>query len=477
MRRRRRRCATARSFASRALERVADVSSRWIAAELVGLALAAAAFAVPSAASAQAASVVPGETLRIDLATALRLADERNLDVAIFLARVDAASARLAQARLAAVPTARAGASEDRHEGNIQETSGQVVDVDRVSRFTGVGATVGIDVAEAIFRPLVARQNRAAALAAADANRHRVLVQVASAYLRFLQARAESAIVAQALGRAEDLARLTADYAESGEGLPSDAEMAAVQPLLLQQRAALTAERLAAAEAELARLLHLPVDVQLEPLEGDLPRLAIFTGEENVDELAARALDGRPEAEQADALVAAAEGDLDSERYGMFIPNVSLNYSTGNFGGAPGSNVMNTGHRDDLALSLYWELTGFGFGQRARADEKRAQLLEAGLQRERLRDAIVAEVREEHARVRSFGRQLELAAAAIEHATQAYALNRTRIFDQQGLPLEALAAMQTLANAELAVLDVLAGYDLAQLRLHTALGNPIDGAL
>jgi outer membrane protein TolC len=95
----------------------------------------------------------------------------------------------------------------------------------------------------------------------------------------------------------------------------------------------------------------------------------------------------------------------------------------------------------------------------------------------RLRDAIAAEVREERARVRSFGRQLELAASAIAHAEQAYTLNRTRIFDQEGLPLEALSAMQTLAMAELTALDALIGYDLAQLRLHTALGSPVDGAL
>lgn len=435
---------------------------------------AVAGLVVSAGAAAQPAA---GDTLAIDLATALRLADERNLDVAIFLTRVNAASARLTQARLAAVPNLRVGSQYDRHEGNIQEIAGDVIDVDRVARFTGATAEVGIDVADAIFRPLAARQNRAAAVAAADTNRHRVLLQVATAYLRVLHAQAENELVGRALSRAEDLARLTADYAEAGEGLASDAELAAVQPLLLEQRRAAAAERLAVAEAELARLLHLERTVRLEPLEPEPPRLAIFSGGESIDELVARALDGRPEAEQAEALVAAAENDLDAERYGLFIPNVSLSYSSGQFGGAPGSSVRNTGHRDDLALSVYWDLSGFVFGQRARADEKRALVREADLQREQLRDAIIAEVRQEDARVRSFARQLELAAAAIERAGQAYELNRTRIFDQEGLPLEALAAMQTLATAELAALDALVAYDLAQIRLHTALGSPLAGAL
>ena len=44
----------------------------------------------------------------------------------------------------------------------------------------------------------------------------------------------------------------------------------------------------------------------------------------------------------------------------------------------------------------------------------------------------------------------------------------------QGLPLEAFQAMQLLATAELTQLDTQVGYSLAQLRLHTAIGNPVE---
>jgi hypothetical protein len=62
----------------------------------------------------------------------------------------------------------------------------------------------------------------------------------------------------------------------------------------------------------------------------------------------------------------------------------------------------------------------------------------------------------------------------VQHAADAYERNRERIYDQQGLPLEAQAAMQALATAELARIDAIVGYDLAQIRLHTALGNPLE---
>jgi len=418
-----------------------------------------------------------GNVLKIDLPTAIRLADERNLDVAIYLARVSAADARLTQARLTAVPSIRVSATQDRHDGPIQETGGNVLDVERISQFSGVTAGVGIDIADAIFLPLVARQNRAAVMAASAANRQQVMMQVAAAYVRLVQARTEASVVQRALARATDLAALTADYAESGEGLPSDAEMAAVQPVLWEQRGAAAEERIAALNAELVKLLHLESNVELDPVEIEPPSVDIFTGTEDVADLVASAQVGRPESEQADALLAAAEGDLSAQRYGWFVPSVSFNWSSGEFGGAPGSSIPGTDNRQDRSLTLYWQFDGLGFGQRARIEEKRAQLQELALQRDKLRDAIAAEVRESHARVVSLKRQVELADVAVAHAQRAYELNRTRIFDQQGLPLEALAAMQALANAELGALDARAGLVVAQLRLHTVLGNPLTGAL
>ena len=414
------------------------------------------------------------ETLRIDLPTALRLADERNLDVAIYYERVAAASAALTQARLLAVPTIRVGSSYDRHEGTIQETSGLVVDADRASRFVGVGAGVGIDIADAIFQPLAARQSLEAVRASADANRHQVLVEVATAYLRLLQAHAEAGVIDGALERATDLATLTGSYAEAGEGLLADAQMAAVQPLLWQQRQLAANENIEAATAAVTQLLHLEIGVTIEPTEDAIPTLELFPVDGDLQTLIARALDGRPEREQLDALVASAEEDLKAQRYGIFIPSVSVNYQSGDFGGGPGSDIANTDHRDDLTLQLYWQLEGFGFGHRARVEAKQAQLRAIGLERDKLHDAIVAEVRSAFASTRSRRSQLPLADDAVARASEAYALHRERIYDQQGLPLEALAAMLSFANAELARIDAVVSYDLAQIRLHTALGNPLE---
>ena len=215
------------------------------------------------------------EPLKIDFGTALRLADERNLDVAIYYERVAAASSQLAQARLLAVPTIRVGSNYDKHHGTIQETSGVIDDVERVSQFTGATASLAVDIANAVFAPLAARQSLDAVRASADANRHQVLVSVAAGYLRLLQARAEARVVDAALERANDLAALTASYAQTGEGLASDAQMAVVQQLTWQQRQLAAREDFESATASVVRLLHLDSDVSIEPIEKTIPALEL----------------------------------------------------------------------------------------------------------------------------------------------------------------------------------------------------------
>jgi outer membrane protein TolC len=429
------------------------------------------------------------QVLAIDMATALRLADERNLDVALYLERVAEASAEVTQSRTLAVPTLRIGASYNRHSGGLQETGGQVLDVDRVSQFRGLGVgavgagdlpragvSLELDVADAIFDPLAARQNRAAAQAASEANRQAVLLDVATAYLHLLQARMEASIAAESLERAEELASQTQDYADTGEGLPADAELAAVQPLVWQQKRRAAQEAVEASTTALVRLLHLDPEVRLEPSEKAVPVIDIYGSDDDLNSLITRALAARPETEQYEALVDAAQTKLTAERYGLFVPRVSLNYSSGEFGGAPGSSIDDFGHREDLSLMLYWQFDQFGFANRGRMEQKRSQLRQIEYQRDRLRDVIVSEVREAYARVMSFDEQRQLAAEASERAERAYDLNRERIFQNEGLPLEALQAMQALADVQLMQLEATVGYSQAQIELNTALGNPVNEA-
>jgi outer membrane protein TolC len=428
-----------------------------------------------------------GEAFPIDMTTALRLADERNLDVAIYLERVAESTAQLRQARTLAVPTLRLGASYNRQDGPLQETNGQVIDLERVAEFRGFGAgavgagavnraglSLEIDIADAVFSRLVAEQNQTAAVATADANRHRVLLDVAAAYLELLRAQAELKVAGDSVVRANELAGVTRDFADAGEGLLADAEMASVQPLVWERRRLSAIERFEAANANLVRLLHLDPIVHLEPMETAIPVFEIYSPDDDLSVLIDQALEHRPEIAQYDALVNAAEGEYKSERYSLFVPRVSLNYSSGDFGGAPGSSVGGLSQRDDLALILYWQFDQFGFGNRGRVEEKRSRLHQTELEQQQLDDFIAAQVRQSYARLVSSREQMELTAAAAERAESAFVRNRERIFENEGLPLEALQAMQTVADVQMMNVDAVVGYSLAQIELHTALGNPVN---
>jgi outer membrane protein TolC len=192
-----------------------------------------------------------------------------------------------------------------------------------------------------------------------------------------------------------------------------------------------------------------------------------------VTALVTAALQLRPEILEQDARNDAAEAEVKAEHYSLLLPRVSLSYSSGDFGGGPGSSVPGLRDRDDLAVQFYWQFDQLGFGQRGRMDQKRSQLRQLELEQSRSLDVITAEVRAAVAELGFLKERMALNRAAEERAARAFALNRERIFENEGLPLEALQAMQKLAQIELADLDYALAFSLAQIRLHTAIGNPL----
>ena len=68
--------------------------------------------------------------------------------------------------------------------------------------------------------------------------------------------------------------------------------------------------------------------------------------------------------------------------------------------------------------------------------------------------------------------RLSLGSRASGHAKKSYELTTARLQEAQGLPIEALASIQTLAEARQAEVDAVIDYNIAQHRLFAALGTP-----
>jgi outer membrane protein TolC len=182
-------------------------------------------------ASAQAPAALP-----IDLPTALRLADAENLQVSFAREQVRQALARVDAAQSLWLPSLRGGMNYNRHEGAIQQVLGQQSDTSRSAFYAGAGAGAygaaspvapgvyaNFQLADALFQPLAARQFASSRRDAAVAATHDVLLRVALAYLEVLRASDDLRISLAARDDAQRLAYVTAAYANSGEGLESDA--------------------------------------------------------------------------------------------------------------------------------------------------------------------------------------------------------------------------------------------------------------
>ena len=424
-------------------------------------------------------------TMRIDLATALKLARARNSDIALAREAVKQSGAQLKQKEYLLIPTLSFGASYHHTEGPLQETDGNILkNVNRSSGYFGAGAgavgagspavpglSLTVNLADAYFEPLAARQNQAAVVAVGDTVHNTVLLEVAEAYLDLVRTQAHVAVTEEAVQNASELAQHTRDFAASGEGLQSDAQRAEVERLIRQGKLEAARGNLAITGAELARLLHLEAGVELQPVDANVAALSLIDPAKPLNELVAAALKSRPEIRQSQALINRAEQRLKQSKYGPLLPNIAMGASTGRFGGGTGGAFANMDDRTDLNALVFWRLNNFGLGEKERMKERRSILAQSKRSQEGLIDAIIAEVKQAYVEVASRQRQITIAEDAVKSAQSSFALNRSRIFERQGLPIEMLQAIQSLANARQYYVNTVTAFNQAQYRLHTSLGQ------
>jgi outer membrane protein TolC len=99
----------------------------------------------------------------IDLPAALRLTGAQNLDVRIAREKLAEAKADNQSALLPFFPWLSAGIVYRSHDGRIQDTSGEILDVNKQSYAPGGALVSQLDLGDAIYKKLAARQLQQAA--------------------------------------------------------------------------------------------------------------------------------------------------------------------------------------------------------------------------------------------------------------------------------------------------------------------------
>src|SRR5436190_873323 len=131
----------------------------------------------------------------IDLSSALRLAGVANLELIQARQRVEIAVAVQQLAAAQILPNINLGTNFDSHTGNLQQASGNILNLQRSALYVGAGAnavaagTVSIpgvqwnlNVSDSIFNYLASRQRSEQSRFASEAAENEILLKVAVAY-------------------------------------------------------------------------------------------------------------------------------------------------------------------------------------------------------------------------------------------------------------------------------------------------------
>jgi outer membrane protein TolC len=430
--------------------------------------------------------------LPINLPTAMHLANVRAVDILAAAERIRVAEAVLGQAQVLWLPTITLGGDYNRHDGRNQDTSGNVFDNSRTSMMFGLGTGIGsaaiLNVNDAIFAPLVARQQLRSREADRQAAANDTLVAVTDAYFTVQQARGELAGAVEARRRTEDLVQRTKRLAP---GIVPDLEVFRAEAELARRQQAefVAKQRWKTASADLLRIVRLDPATQVEPTEQPHLRVELFPLDKPVDELIPIGLTNRPELASQQARVQATLTLLRQERLRPLIPSVLLRgYSTpvtgtlatGIFAGGPGSHIGDPGWRGDVDVQLLWQLDNLGLGNLAKVHQREAENQLAILDLFRIQDRVAAEVAQAHAEAQLAAGRVDLAEKEVRAALTSAdknlaAMRETAATDTKTLlvrPQEAVAAVQALAQAYLDYYGAVADANRAQFRLYRALGQP-----
>lgn len=438
------------------------------------------------AAIAPDASDPVAATQSIDLTTALLLTSGENPQVAFAQARIEESLAQLERAEVLWLPSIRGGVNYNKHDGNIQDVAGKIINTDRSSYFTGFGANaVGagsplipgllaqFHLTDAVFQPRIARQTICARQSGAQAATNDALLQTALAYVNLLRSAQDLAVAVDIETKAQELERVTGEFARTGEGLKSDHDRARTELALRTNDVHRGEEAVVVASARLAEQIRWDSSRQLVPLEPQLTPIQLVSVELPPQELVAMALTHRPEVAENQHLVGEAVERLQRERYAPLIPSILLGLSYGGLGGGIGGNVGNFGQRVDADAVAYWEIRQLGFGEHAARHEANSRIQQSQQREIALLDRVAREVVEAQAQVSSRSKQIATTQTAVAAAEESFNDNWERIQNGQGLPIEVLQSLQALAIARHEYVRVVADYNTAQFTLYRSLGWPI----
>ncbi len=336
------------------------------------------------------------------------------------------------------------------------------------------GLLMDFHLRDAIFMPRIADQRLRARQSESRAVTNDLMLDTALAYVDLLEAMQLRVVAEQILGESDLLVETTAAFAETGQGLPADADRSRADAASRQVDIRRTDENVRRASIRLARLLRADQSATLVPIEPMLIPIELVDVDRPLPHLISTGLVNRPELAETRHLVGEAVERYRRERYAPLVPSVLLGMSYGGNGGGLGGTIEQFGDRMDFDVAAFWEVRNLGWGERAAREGSNARVQQARWRQLQQMDQVAADVAEAQAEASARREQLSAAREAIAAAEDSYRRNRERIREGQGLPIEVLQSIQALDESLRRYTTIVADYNRAQFRLQRALGWPVD---
>ena len=407
----------------------------------------------------------------IDLATALRLAGAQNLDVQIAREKLAEAKANQDSAQLQFFPRLAPGIAYRRHDNQIQDVAGSIIDVHKQSYAPGIALAAQLDLGDAIYKSLAAKQLVKAADFALQAQRQESVTAAALGYFDLAFARA-------AIGVAREAVRISTNYqaqlavaVDAGLAFKGDLLRVQVQSERNQQFLRQAVENERTAGARLAQTLHLDPSIALDPGEGDLVAISLIETNASLLFLLNQAVIDRPELHQSQSLSAAAREAKKGVQYGPWIPTVGAQVFVGGLGGGKGGDLGNFGDQEDYFFGLSWKIGPGGIFDRSRQRSFDARLKSTELTTAKVRDDITRQVVEAYSRWQSQQDQMSAATRGLAAAVESLRLTQSRKEFGVGIVLETITAEQDLTRARQDYLKTIVQFNQSQFSLRQAVGG------
>lgn len=404
----------------------------------------------------------------IDLPSALKLAGDNNLDLALVRQSLVQAHASDDAAILRFFPWVTPGLGYASHNGALQDVAGNILATNKQLYTNNAAITAQVNLGEAIFEKLVASQNLSAASFNVDARKNDTIASAAYAYFELVNATANVEIAQEALRISQDYEKQLGQAVSLGMTNKSDQLRVSVQSQRYQIDLRQVQETLRSAAANLAQILHLDIKAPLSPADKIAPDITMVPATVSLDSLVTDAFSARPELKGSAASMAAADLQRSEAIYGPLIPSVSAQAVYGQIRGGIGGNLSSYRGAQDYAVMLNWRIGPGGLFDFSRIGLADSKLEQSHLTDSKLRDEIARQVVTAYEAVHSALDQTKLAESSLALAQQSLTLSQQRREFGVAAVLEVIQAQKDYTQARIDFAKARTQYAEAQYALARA---------